>query len=256
LQHLDAWLKSALKHGQLHIPPLSFSLTMDSSTTDKTVCSPEWSQAVESYSPLTIRYPPAELIYQAETYAAGVYLVVQGLVSNRLPVQTSGQKLPVLEVLGPGDLIGLDALLNHHGTLHLASAHSITEIVVHFFERDVFLKMLIDEPSICLHCLDHLNHRFHILMRLSSLSLSAPLEKRLCGLLLILAERFGKPQDDGSTQLPIGITCDHLPELLAASRRQVRKVLSCLPEIRQAREHLIVSVEALQRRLAEASPRL
>jgi len=173
------------------------------------------------------------------------------LVSNRLPVQASGQKLPVLEVLGPGDLIGLDALLSHHGNLHLASARSITEVVVQFFERDVFLKMLVDEPSVCRQCLDHLNHRFHILMRLSTLSLSAPLERRLCGLLLIIAERFGKPQDDGTSKLPIGITCDHFPELLATSRRQVRKALACLPEIRQERGRLIVSMEALQRWLTE-----
>ena len=237
--------------GSLTFRTLSSSLTMESSTTDKTVCSTEWNQAVEIYSPLTIRYPPAELIYQAETYAAGVYLVVQGLVSDRLFVQISEQQLPVLEVLGPGDLIGLDALLNHPGNLHLTSARSITEVVVQFFERDEFLKMLVDEPFVCRHCLDHLNHRFHMLKRLSSLSLSAPLERRLCGLLLVLAERFGKPQDDGTSKLPIGITCDHFPELLAASRRQVRKALACLPEIRQAGEHLIVSAEALQRRLAE-----
>ena len=223
---------------------------MGSSIADKTVCNTEWNQVVETYSPLTIRYPAAELIYQAETYAAGVSVVVQGLISNRLPVQASGHPLPVLEVLGPGDLIGLDALLSHHGSLHLASARSITEVVVQFFERDVFLKVLVDEPAVCRHCMDHLNHRFHVLKRLTSLSVSAPLERRLCGLLVVLAERFGTPQDDGTTRLPIGITRDHLPDLLAVSRRQVRKVLVCLPEIRQASERLIVSVEALRRRLA------
>ncbi len=211
----------------------------------------ERSAASETHSPLHIRYPPGELIYRAKTYAAGIYVIVSGLVNDHNPMQTTSKRPPVLELLGPGDVIGLDALLEPPGCLHLSSARAVTEVVLHFFEREVFLQILNDDPALCRRCLDYLNHRFHTCKQSALLPIPASLEERLCRLFLNLAERFGELQDDGNVLLPEGISCEHLPELLGVSSRRVRRALTCLPKVQQAKNRLIISTEALRQWLAE-----
>ena len=219
-------------------------------TTSEAACDTEWGIASGSCASLHIRYPPGELIYQAETYAAGIYLIVRGLVSDHHAMQTGGHRSPVLEILGPGDLIGLDTLLERPANLHLTSARAITEVALRFFERDVFQQILCDQPAVCRRYLDYLNYRFHALKKSTSPPIVASIEGRLCSLLLHLAQRFGELHESGSVLLPSGISTERLPELLGISRRRVRSVLACLPKVRQAGERLIVSVEALQRELA------
>ena len=223
---------------------------MKATTTGEAACDTEWGIAWESNASLHIRYPPGELIYQAQTYAAGISLIVRGLVSDHHAMQTTGHRSPVLEVLGPGDLIGLDTLLERPANLHLTSARSITEVALRFFERDVFQQILRDQSAVCEHYLDYLNSRFHALKRMTSPAIVASIEARLCSLLLHLAQRFGELHESGSVLLPTGISTERLPELLGVSRRCVRNVLACLPEVRQGGERLIISVEALQRWLA------
>ena len=223
---------------------------MKAATTGEAACDIEWGIANESSASLHIRYPPGELIYQAETYAAGIYIIVCGLVSDHHAMQSGGHRSPVLEILGPGDLIGLDTLLERPANLHLTSARAITEVALRFFERDVFQQILCDQPAVCRRYLDYLNYRFHALKKSTSPAIVSSSEARLCSLLLRLAQRFGEPHESGSTLLPTGISTERLPELLGISRRRVRNILACLPEVRQAGERLIISVEALQRWLA------
>jgi len=223
---------------------------MKDATTAEAACDTEWGIASGSCASLHIRYPPGELIYQAETYAAGIYLIVRGLVSDHHAMQIGGHRSPVLEILGPGDLIGLDTLLERPANLHLTSARAITEVALRFFERDVFQQILRDQPAVCRRYLDYLNYRFHALKKSTSPPIVASIEGRLCSLLLHLAQRFGELHESGSVLLPSGISTERLPELLGISRRRARTVLACLPELRQAGERLIISVEALQRWLA------
>ena len=219
-------------------------------TTSEAACDTEWGIASGSCASLHIRYLPGELIYQAETYAAGIHLIVCGLVSDHHAMQSGGHRSPVLEILGPGDLIGLDTLLERPANLHLTSARAMTEVALRFFERDVFQQILRDQPAVCQRYLDYLNYRFHALKKSTSPPIVASIEGRLCSLLLHLAQRFGELHESGSVLLPSGISTERLPELLGISRRRVRTVLAYLPEVRRAGERLIVSVEALQRELA------
>ena len=156
----------------------------------------DWNSGMESHSSLHIRYPPNELIYQAETYAAGVSVIEQGFVANHQPIQPNDQRIPLLEVLGTGDLIGLDALRRHGGRLHLSSARAVGEVEVRFFERDLFLRMLDNEPALCRYCFHQLNLRFHNLGKGIFFSIGASLEEALCRFFLDLADRFGEVQGE------------------------------------------------------------
>ena len=208
-----------------------------------------WGITEKSNASLHIRYPPGELIYQAGSYAAGICLIVYGLVSDRQAVPITGHRSCVPEILGPGDLIGLDTLLESSANVHLTSARAITEVALCFFERDDFNKILREQPAVRERYLEYLNNRFHALKKHSCLSIFASSEARLCSMLLDLARRFGERQDAGDVLLPNGISTDRLPELLGLSRRCVKRILADLPDVRHVEDRLVVSVESLQRRL-------
>ena len=251
-QRLDGLFLAALRYGQSFRTCLTYCCTMIRKLLDRLVWDTDWNIGVASYSSLHIRYPPGELIYQAETYAAGVSLIEQGLVANHQPIQANDLRPPLLEVLGPGDLIGLDALCEHRGRLHLSTARAVGEVAVCFFEREVFLRMLDDKPSLCRYCLDQLNLRFHSLSKLASLSMTASLEERLCDLLLAITDRFGDAKGEEGVLLPSEISDACLSELLGVSRRRVRQSLARLPEVRQEGERLVVSAQSLRQRLANS----
>lgn len=251
-QRLDGLFLAALRYGQNYRTCLTYCCTMTRKLLHRLAWDTDWNTGVASHSSLHIRYPPSELIYQAETYAAGVSLIEQGLVANHQPIQANDLRPPLLEVLGPGDLIGLDALCEHGGRLHLSTARAVGEVTVRFFEREIFLRMLDNEPALCRYCLDQLNLRFHNLGKVASLSIAASLEETLCYLFLDLADRFGDVQNEQSVPLPNEISYACLPQLLGIPKRRVRQLLTRLPEVRQVEERIVISAEALRRRLANS----
>jgi len=104
-----------------------------------------WNRVIETYAPLHVRYPPGELIYKAGSYAAGTYLVSDGFVSEYNMPQKGRPEKSLLEILGPGDLIGLEVFLGGRTELHLSCARAITETELFFFERAAFMKLIEEE---------------------------------------------------------------------------------------------------------------
>lgn len=232
---------------------LPYGLAMNPPTERQAACEIDWDVTFAAFSPLKIRYPSGELIYQTESYAAGIYFIVDGLVVEYAPRRVTSTLPQLMELLGPGDVIGLDALLERHGRLHLGSARALTEVELRFFERQAFLQMLADEPLLCRKCLDYLNHRLYTLKQAVAYPTDARCEERLCRLLIELAERFGKQQNEGEVLLPPGISADCLPELLGVSRRRGKRALSNLPQVRQTENRILVSIAALRNWLAEGA---
>jgi CRP-like cAMP-binding protein len=123
----------------------------------------DWNRISEIYSPLHVRYPQGELIYQAGTYAAGSYLIADGLVSDQCTSSSTPRQLSPLEILGPGNLVGLEVLLDPPSDLHLSCARAVTETNLFFFKRELFLEILGEEDEVRRHCIQGLAKRFYSL---------------------------------------------------------------------------------------------
>jgi len=210
----------------------------------------DWQRIIKTYSPLNVRYPEGELIYPVGAYAAGAYLIASGLVSDQSRPQTKRRRHPPLEILGPGNLIGLEILLRDSGGLHLSCARAVSETELFFFEREMFLNMLREEDEVKCHCLQRLAQRLYSLKeRTSSLSY-ASVREQMCRLLLELAENYGEMNEGGISLLPSEITQATLAQLLGVSNATVMRVAASLPEV-SISGRIALSPEALRLWLAD-----
>ena len=228
---------------------------MQNVTIDNTIPAFNWDRGTEIYRPLRISYPAGELVYKTGSYAAGVYLISGGLVSDHCPVENGETKKLPIEILGPGDLIGLEIFLEDQNGVHLSCAHAVTDTVLRFFQRETFLKMLQAEQEMTRYCLKYLSRRFYYLKQWRSAFFNLPLETRLARVLLTLVEKCADGQQE-AVALPPEITKAMLSQLLGVSTAKVSKALASLPEISLHKQGILVSSAPLQLRLASASSRL
>jgi CRP-like cAMP-binding protein len=224
---------------------------MEKSSTRSKGAKTDWSRVIETYRPLHVRYPHGELVFQAGTYAAGTYLISAGLVSDRSLTLGEGHRNPPLEILGPGDLIGLEGLLDGHHDLHLSGARAVTDAELFFFERDLFLEVLDKEETIERYCLARLARRFYSLKQRTGSLFTSRVEERLGQLLLDLADECGERLDEETTALPGEITLPILAQLMGRSAARVARALGSLPGVSQDDRRLVVSSGTLRANLVE-----
>ncbi len=213
----------------------------------------DWNRISETYSTLHVRYPQGELIYQAGTYAAGSYLIVDGLVSDQCTSSGNPLQHPPLEILGPGNLVGLEILLDPPSDLHLSCARAVTETNLFFFKRELFLEILGEEDEVRRHCIQGLAKRFYSLKQQPAYSGRAPIEERMCNLLLKLADECGQRTENGNILLPPEVTPMILARLFGVSNAKAIRIITSLPGVLSSETPVNLSPEALHLWLADTS---
>lgn len=91
---------------------------------------------------LSVKYQAGELVFPEGGFAAGVYLVAQGLVGL---FRTRGYQNVCLFVAGPEDLFGLEAWLNQGRPQYRAAARALTDVNLLFLPLPVWEKAVEDE---------------------------------------------------------------------------------------------------------------
>jgi CRP-like cAMP-binding protein len=141
-----------------------------------------------------------------------------GIVSGRVRISASaadGQELHFVE-LGPGDTFGEIALID--GGPRTATAVVVTDAILFTIEREQFLSLLHEEPTLTFHLLTRLCQRVRwtseLAEDLSFLDIPAQLAKRI----VLLAASFGTPCTDG-VELSVGQS--DLAAFLSLSRQAV-----------------------------------
>ena len=213
----------------------------------------DWDRISETYSPLHVRYPQGELIYQAGTYAAGSYLIVDGLVSDQCTSSGNPLQLPPPEILGPGNLVGLEILLDPPSDLHLSCARAVTETNLFFFKRELFLEILEEEDEVKRHCIQGLAKRFYFLKQQPTYSGRASIEERMCNLLLKLADECGQRTENGNILLPVKVTPMILARLFGVSNAKALRIITSLPGVSSSETPINLSPEALHLWLVDTS---
>lgn len=204
----------------------------------------DWEQLIDSYAPLHVRYPEGELIYQVGTYAAGVYLITKGFVSDRCTVQNDDRQLSTSEILGPGELIGLVILLQGSDKLHVSRARAITETELCFFEKESFFKMAQEQTMVKDYCIDCLARRLYSIKRRSHSTDHKAHAKQMYQLLLELGQQHGEYSEKGLILLPTEITTAVLAQLLGISNAKLSRIIASVTWISLLGERLALLPEA------------
>jgi len=182
---------------------------------------------------LPIGYREGELIFQAGAYAAGIYIVSQGLVQYGRWV---GGRRHILRLVGPGEIIGLTALFMEGQPTRLGYAKALSDTLVAFIERDLILELLPQEPSLALNVCKWLTREVLFLEYKLTRSVCRTIEENVALLLLNLGRKYGIKEERG---LYIGVELKRatMADILGISLESLMRVL------RRLRERGIVSFE-------------
>ncbi len=204
-----------------------------------------------AHHPLHVRYASGELITQIGSYAAGVYFVQEGLVQEASPVcQLDNWESTVVEVLGSGELLGLEPLLPWEQELYASSSRAITETRLSFIEREELETVCENDQLLDKQIEGYIVGRLYRSRDAASLRF-APVTERLRFLLLCLAEAW-LPEVVRVT-LPVEIDRRALAGMLGVATSRITRGLRAL-NIREKASCLVVDIEEIGRDLKPRQP--
>jgi CRP-like cAMP-binding protein len=209
----------------------------------------DWANVFNGPEGLHIRYARGQLICQIGSYAAGIYLVTTGIVSESLGRRGGTTPSGSFEILGSGDLIGLEVLLGSGEALHSACSHAITDVELAFLARDAFADAVDRDADLRWRLVQQLTVR-HLSVRRALRHSRTSTKERLCQLLLDLERKLGKAGHGKEVQLPTQIDSRTLGELLGISTSRVRRACASLPSLHEEDGRLHFSREALMDHLS------
>lgn len=201
----------------------------------------EWETVFQSYRPLRIRYVSGELICQAGSYVAGIHLIVRGVVSDMM--QTMKGEDRNSDMLGAGDLIGLEILERSSDGLSISLCRALTSVELLFVEKSQLESALSGDQVLHEALLRYAVSRF--VRTRKDPRQRASVEAQLCRLLLRLGETCGLPTGDSNIALPAEMTLRTLGQQLCISSHQLRLA-------RQAVQSLEITGAGIQFDLDEA----
>ena len=210
----------------------------------------EWEALFHSYHPLRIRYAPGEMICQAGSYVAGVHLIVGGAVSDTM-LAIDGEHRNC-DILGPGDLIGLEILESHSDGLSISLCRALTAVELLFIEKNQLESALDDNPVLQRALFRYAVSR--VVFTRKDPRQQTSVEAQLCRLLLRLAEACGLPAANGGIVLPVEITLRMLGELLCISPRQFRHARQAIQSLETNDSGLRFDVDEARRMINNECP--
>lgn len=204
------------------------------------------------HDPFRVRYEPNELICQAGSYAAGVYLVTTGIVRETYVDTLTEHGEVWIALLGSGELIGSEFLVPDDDRLHRTSCRAVSAASLLFLERRVFETAVEKHEVLRRFLFAHLVERsFNLVRALWRLQVGP--EERVCSLLLDLA-RLGEQTQDGKITMPEAIDLRLLAGLLRLSPWQTKRAYESLAGVDQSGDRLTFVPEELLGWQSERKP--
>lgn len=171
------------------------------------------------------------------SYAKGAVIFHQGDPCDALQIVLAGtlkmvrhrpQGERLIGLAGRGDFLGFPFLTE--GACHQAEVVALSEVTLCPIDRDQFVQVARQLPRVALFLLEVLGKRIGELEdRLTWVT--APAAARLGRALLGLAERYGRPDEDGWTVLKLPVTQEELASLAGLTRVTATQILSGFREL-------------------------
>jgi CRP-like cAMP-binding protein len=191
---------------------------------------------------LHVRYVAGEMICQIGSYVAGIQVIQEGVVASRTFL-APGNYSPC-EILGPGDILGLEMLVAESGRISTSQCRAITPTSLDFYQADHVEQVMRERADICTALLQYVTRR--CLSDPHGHHRELPIETRLVDLLLRLAGHCGDGTSCRQLVLPEPITVRTLSDLLCVAPRRIRQGLKIVSTFRIEGGRLVFDLEELQ----------
>jgi CRP/FNR family transcriptional regulator len=168
-----------------------------------------------------IHYGDNELLFHEGEPSFGFYLICEGRV--KLSKRTSSGKKMILQILGPGDLLGAETVFG--GNYFDSFAETMMETTVHFIDRSALAEMMRSNPHIGAHLIERLSMGVRMLQSKLVETAYEGSHERMANLLLSLAERYGR-NTLGGVDLGMDLTRGELAEMAGLTTETAIRVLS------------------------------
>ncbi len=110
----------------------------------------DWRSSTEFCSPII--FEKKRILYRENDPATDIYLVGGGLIKTfKSPTRN---RVQIVNILGPGDVVGADALTRVD---YISSAASLLRSLLFKFEKNVFLDFISRKPALSVKLIDLLN---------------------------------------------------------------------------------------------------
>jgi CRP/FNR family transcriptional regulator, cyclic AMP receptor protein len=169
------------------------------------------------------------------TYPGGAVLFVEGqmprggfvLCSGKVKLSTTSRegKVLILKMAGPGDVLGLSAVIS--GTCYELTAETAGPCQVNFIEREALMKLLEKHGELGMHSAQALSKEFQSAYRdIHDLVLARSSVGKLAKLLL--SWTTGREKETGATEIRIrsSLTHEEMAQMIGSSRETVTRLLS------------------------------
>jgi len=169
----------------------------------------------------TSTYPGGAVLYIEKQDPRGVFVLCAGEV--KLSISSSGGKTLILRIVGPGEILGLMAVLAN--TPYEVTAETLHPCQVAFVRREDFLRLLAKYPELHQGVVKQLTTLYSgACEQLRTVGLSASANEKVARLLLDWAST-GKPTQTG-TQIRVPLTHEEIAEFVGTTRETVTRTLS------------------------------
>jgi CRP/FNR family transcriptional regulator, cyclic AMP receptor protein len=193
------------------------------------------------------RHPIGDALFHEQAPGDAVLVLVAGRV--KLSCVTEAGREALLSIREPGDLIGEMSAIDAAPRLATATALEPVEVLV--VPSGAFLAFLERTPGVATVLLRMVNRRLRDADRKRIEYLSQDTVGRVCSRLVELADRFGRPVEEG-VHIDLAITQEDLAGWTGSSREAVIRALRTLRELgwiaTRRRGVTLLDVDALRRR--------
>lgn len=169
-------------------------------------------------------YPGSFTLFHEGNRPRGAFVVCSGRV--KLSTTSREGKVLILKVAGPGEILGLSAVIS--GSTYETTAETIGPCQVNFVERESLIRMIENNTEMSLRSIRSLSTEFQSVYRdIHELVLARSSAGKLARLLLSWT-RPESEKTDREAHVPESLTHEEMAQMIGASRETVTRLLGNL----------------------------
>ncbi|MFQ5795268.1 MAG: Crp/Fnr family transcriptional regulator [Candidatus Bipolaricaulia bacterium] len=183
----------------------------------------EFTELIALMTPIS--YSSHETIFREGTPVFGIYIICEGLV--KVAEKFADGKQQILKLLGPGEILGEEALFIDE--VYIDHAVTLSPVRVMFIRGEEFLDFLKGHPQVTFKLLEKLSRELKAFQSKLVETAYGCCEERLARLLWLAGEKYGVEEQDG-LRIGVEFSRDELAEMTGVATETIIRGLGHLKE--------------------------